>query len=470
MDERYDLVVVGAGSAGLAAARSASQLGARVALVERERIGGDCTWNGCVPSKTLIAAAGLAHQMREADRLGLSPANPKADLLSVLKQVRAASQGVSVRETPAVLSSQGVEVVGGEARFVEDHVLDVGGRRLNGRRIVLSTGAKAVVPPIPGLDSVPFSTYADIFSLNALPPRLLVLGAGPVGLELGQAFARLGSEVTLIDQSEHILQVADPEASEELRSALAAEGVRVVTGTIVERVQACNGQIELVAPGGSYVGDSLLVATGRRPRVEGLGLDQTGVAYNDRGIEVDRWLRTTRSHIYACGDVAGSPQFSHYAGWQGFVAARNALLPGRMPGSALTPWAVFTDPEVAQVGLTEQQARAQHPDLLIERWPLDQVDRAHTMGDERGFLKLIARADGTLLGATILARHASEIANELAVAIRCRLRFSDLAQTIHVYPTYGFAIQEMSADATLRSFATDWRGALARRLVGWWPR
>lgn len=470
MTPSYDLVVIGAGSAGLTAARVGRALVARVALVERGRIGGDCTWTGCVPSKALLQVAELAHRMRHADRLGLAPHADPIDLQQVMASVHATIDRVYALETPDILTRQGITVIAGLARFVDAHALDVDGRRVHGRRFIICTGSRPALPAIPGLAECVPLTSETIFDLRVLPERLVVLGAGAVGIELAQAFARLGSAVTVIEQAEHILPMADPEASAVLAAALRVEGLVLRTGTQVERVEQAGSGVRVACNGVWIEADRLLVATGRRPNIAELDLGRPGIQCTEAGILVDEHLRTSRRHIYAAGDATGGPFFTHYAGWQGFRAARNALLPGRAGGiKAAVPWVVFTDPQVGQVGLTEAQARTGGIRPTIQRWPVDRIDRAQTMGEDTGFIKLIARSNGTLLGATVVTRAADELTNELALAVERRLTFADLASIMHTYPTYGIGLQQASAAATLHQLTGGWRGLLLRALVRVWP-
>ncbi|MBI4493937.1 MAG: FAD-dependent oxidoreductase [Chloroflexi bacterium] len=470
MEDRYDLIVVGAGSAGLAAASFAARLGVRVALIERDRVGGDCTWSGCVPSKALLHAARVAQLVRRAEAVGLQRVERSLDLERVMAQVQAAVARVYAFETPAALARDGIEVVEGAARFLDPHAVEVAGRVLRARRFIVCTGAQPAIPPIPGLAEAPYLTYADVFTLRALPKHLLVLGGGPIGVELGQAFQRLGSAVTLLEQAERILPIADPEASAALAEQLVDEGVQLRTGAAVARVEPRAGAIAVAVGDAEHVGDALLVAVGRRPNVAGLGLERAGVEHTGKGIPVDARLRTNQKHIYACGDVTGALQFTHHAAWQGFVAARNALLPGSSRGSPdAVPWVVFTEPEVAQVGLTEQEARERWGAVLVARWPIERVDRAQTAGEQRGLLKLVARQSGKLVGATMVASAGGELINELALALERGLTLSDLASTMHAYPTYGFGIQQASAEAMLKRLTHGWRGRLLGALARWWP-
>jgi pyruvate/2-oxoglutarate dehydrogenase complex dihydrolipoamide dehydrogenase (E3) component len=470
--DRYRVVIVGAGSAGLAAADFAARLGVSVALVERDRVGGDCTWTGCVPSKALLHVAELAHLRRGATSSTGSNLPLAPDFPAVMAFVRQAIQRVYRFETPEVLAGRGLAVVPGEARFVDAHTLDVAGRRIVGDRLLIATGASPAIPAIAGLDQVPYLTHASVFELDALPPRLVVLGGGPVGVELAQAFQRLGSHVTLLGRQARLVSMADPEASAIVQAALERDGVALRLGVQVERVApSADRGIHIDLGAKQLAADALLVAAGRRPALDGLDLDRAGVAWSPAGIVVDDFLRTSQPHIYACGDALGSFQFTHYAAWQAVLAVRNALLPGRRRGRLATvPWTLFTEPELGQVGLTEHQARAQYgAAALVVRWPIERIDRAITAGETEGVLKLIHLPGGRLLGATIVCRRAGELANELSLALSRRLRLADLAGAIHVYPTYGFALQQAAADGYLEQISRGRLGGLTRLLARRWP-
>lgn len=469
----FDLVVIGAGSAGVWAAPFAARLGARVALVEKERIGGDCTHYGCVPSKALLKAASVAWHVRTAERFGLDAlkAGLHVDLERVMTVVRQAIDRVYAFETPDALAKQGVEVIMGEACFEDPHTLRVGPQtRLRARHFLLCTGALPVAPPIPGLDDTPYWNYQTVWHLDRLPRRLLVLGSGPVGMELAQAFGRLGSQVTIFERGDRPLRVADPEASEILRQVLELdEGVRFRFGAQVSRVQRHDGAVVVTDRGDEIEGDALIVAVGRRPTVGGLDLERAGVNYSDRGVEVDEHLQTSQKHIYACGDVIGGFQFTHYAAWQASMAVRTMLFPGSSTGIRQhVPWTVFTDPEVAHCGLSEADARTQFPgddNVRVARWPLDHLDRAMTDQDLRGFIKVVHRPEGEVLGAEIVAARAGEIVHELALAIDQRIKLADLASSIHVYPTYAIGVQQLAAELRLESLAASTTVKLARGLA-----
>jgi pyruvate/2-oxoglutarate dehydrogenase complex dihydrolipoamide dehydrogenase (E3) component len=469
--ERYRLVIVGAGSAGLAAADFAARLGVSVALVERDRVGGDCTWTGCVPSKALLHVAELAHTLRDVEPLGV--ARTEMDFAAAMAFVRQAIERVHRFETPEVLASRGITVIHGDARFVDARTLDVQGRRIGGERILIATGAHPKIPPLDGLDDVRYLTYQTVFDLTELPSRLIVLGGGPVGVELGQAFQRLGSQVTIIDRHERVAAMADPEASAVLQTALERDGVQLKLATRADRVvRSADDEIVVDIGAKHAAADALLVATGRRPNVAGLELDRAGVAWSSEGVVVDDWLRTSQKHIYACGDAIGSFQFTHYASWQAVLAVRNMLLPGRSRGRLETvPWTLFTEPKIAHAGLTERQARERYGAATrVVRWPIERVDRAVTEGETEGFIKLIHLSNGRLLGGTIVCRRAGELANELSVAVSRRLTLASLASAVHVYPTYGFALQQAAADGYFDQLTNGRLGAVIRQLANGWPR
>ncbi|GAP63090.1 mercuric reductase [Ardenticatena maritima] len=467
----YPLIVIGGGSAGLTAARSAAYLGVPVALVEKERIGGDCTWAGCVPSKALLKAAKVAQTARNAAPFGVQTAHVHVDMPAVRAYVQSVIQHIYAHETPETLQAEGIDVYLGGATFEDPHTIRVGETlRLRGKRFILCTGARPFIPPIEGLESVPFETYETIFNVDRLPQRLIVIGAGPIGAELGQAYARLGARVTLIDVA--FLPTEEPEVRTVLLPRLAAEGVTMRTG-LVARVARDGAEIAVWVEDDPTPlrGDMLLVATGRTAALDGLGLDAAGVAVSPKGLLVDETLRTSQPHIFAAGDcIADNPQFSHLAGAQGFTAFRNALLPLKSKARrAAVPAVIYTEPEVARVGLTEAQARAQFDDVRTTTWALDRVDRAVTEHDTDGFIKAVHRANGTLLGATIVAERAGEVLTEFTAALERGARLTALSAPMRAYPTYSSGVAQLAGAAwRARWLAHPRWGPLIRRLARWW--
>jgi pyruvate/2-oxoglutarate dehydrogenase complex dihydrolipoamide dehydrogenase (E3) component len=468
----YDLVIVGAGSAGLTGARVAAQLGAQVALVDRNPPGGDCLYSGCVPSKALIRAARVAWEIRRAADFGLPASEPRVDLARVMARIRQVIDRLYQEDSPAALARDGVEFIQAPASFADPHTILAGERPVHARRILLCTGARPRLPIVNGLPATPHETYQSIFNLTRLPRRLLVLGGGPVGVELAQAFQRLGSQVTLFQRAERILPAADPEASAILEDVLRRDGVDLRTGCAVEKVGlADTGGISVLAGGERLEGDLLLIASGRQPNLEDLALERGGVAFTSNGVIVDDALRTSQRQVFACGDLIGSHQFTHYAAWQAAIAVRNALLPGSSAGTrAHIPWTVFSDPEVARCGLTEPEARQRYgSDVAVSRWPFERVDRAQIEADRRGLLKVVHRRDGTLLGAHLVAGRAGEMIQEFVLAMDQGLRLDDLGRSIHVYPTYMIATQQLAASRMLDRLARNPAMKLAVRFGRWLP-
>ena len=467
----YDLIVIGAGSAGLTAVRFARALGLSVALVERSRVGGDCTWTGCVPSKALLKAAGMARSMRTAARFGLPPSESAVDLRAVMERIRGVIGHIYDAESPDVLAREGIDVLPGDARFISPDAVSVDGRSLSARRFLVCTGASPIVPPIPGLDGVEYHTYETVWDLEELPASLAVIGAGAVGCELAQAFARLGSGVTLIEAADRILPQEDPEVSEVLSRRFESEEIAMMVRAEARAVStgyghATNARIEL-ADGRNVETDALLVAVGRCPNAGGLELEAAGVVAGPGGIQTNRYLRTANKRVYAAGDVTGGPQFTHYAGWQGFMAVRNAFLPSNTVAvREQVPRATFTDPEAAQSGLTEEEARRRHGDgVAITRWPMAEVDRALTDGESDGFVKVVHLPKGRILGVTIVAPGAGEMVQEWTLAIDRGVKLGDLARSTHVYPTYSMASQQLALRAYSERLLSGRVGRLLLRLA-----
>ncbi len=498
--DHYDLVVIGAGSAGLTAARFAARLGVRVALLERARLGGDCTWTGCVPSKSIVRTAALVHRARQGDRFGLPVVEPVVDLAAVMAHVRDVIAGVSEGETAEALQDLGIDVIFGQARFLSPHQLAVEGRTLTARKIIIASGSHSKVPPVEGggtwadaagmgltgaspggrgpqgpprepqpqdLQPQRVFTYETIWNLRDLPRRLAVVGGGPLGCEMAQVFARLGAEVTVIGRADRLLPRDEPEASAVLAQVFAEEGITLRLGSRVGELLPRDGGVELTIAGERMVVDAVLYAVGRAPNVDGLDLEKANVRFSESGIVVDDTLRTTQRDIYAAGDCTGGYQFTHLAGRQGFVAARNALLPGSTSAAkGALPWVTFTDPEVAHVGLGEERARARYgAKVQVAMWPMTKVDRARTDMDTNGFVKLVHLKNGTILGATMVAGRAGEAIHEWALAIDHGLRVGALATTVHAYPTYSVATLELAAEAHLDRVFSGATGALLKRLA-----
>ena len=474
MSASCDLVVIGAGSGGITAAQFAARAGARVVLIEKDRIGGDCTWTGCVPSKALLKVARVAHQARNASGFGLSTTTVgPVDITEVMDYVRRSISEVYRYETPEVLRREGVDVRIGRARFEDAHTLTIASAEndttVTAKKILLCTGARPTIPSVRGLSDVPYLTYEQVYDLEALPEHLLVVGGGPVGAEMAQAFQRLGSRVSLFQGPSRLLPRDEPGAAETLARILRDEGVELHLGARVTGVAPHYGGVVVRTDESEVRGDVLLVATGRTPNVDTMDLLRAGVSFTERGVPVEGSLRTNVKHIYAAGDVVGGPQFTHYAGYQAFIAARNALFPGASKGVAESvPWTTFTDPEVARAGLTEAEARDKYRDgdVGVRVVPMERVDRAVTESDTEGFIKVVHKKDGTVVGATVVAERAGESIHEWALAISNKLKMSDLAGTIHVYPTYSIANQQMASAYAVESFLNSKAGKILKKLGG----
>ena len=459
-----NLLVIGAGSAGLIAALIAATVRAKVTLVERERMGGDCLNTGCVPSKTLIASANVAQQMRTAARFGIASVAPQVDFAAVMARVRAVIARIAPKDSVARYQSLGVECVAGEARLIDPWTVAVSGRRITARSIVLASGAAPAVPPIPGLDGVRYLTSDSIWSLAALPESLVVLGGGPIGCELAQAFARLGSKVAVVDMLDRILPKEDADVSAFMTAKFRAEGIEIYTSHAAARVEP--GVLHLRTGDGAEIAlpfGELLLAVGRRPNTAGFGLEELGITTGRGGaLEVDEFLATRFPNIYACGDVVGPYQFTHMAAHQAYYAAVTGLFRGFWRFKAdyrVVPWATYTDPEVAQVGLNERAAQEQAVACDVTRFGFDDLDRALAEGADDGWIKVLTRP-GTdeILGVTMVGPHAGELIAEAVLAMTQRLGLRKLMATIHIYPTL------MEAH---KLAAGQWRKARApQRLLG----
>jgi len=467
--DRYHLVVIGAGTAGLVTAIGAAGLGARVALVERHLMGGDCLNVGCVPSKALLRAARAAADVRAAGAFGVVvPPGSRVDFGAVMERMRRLRAQISPNDSAWRCRDLGVDVFLGEGRFTGPGTVTVGGARLRFRKAVVATGARAAAPLIPGLAEAGFLTNETVFALTALPRRLAVIGAGPIGCELAQAFARFGSDVTLLEAAPRILVREDHDAAALLARALQRDGVRLVLEAAIERVERQGEErvLRYTRDGAREEArvDAVLLGAGRAANVEGLGLETVGVAADPRdGVRVDDRLRTTNRRIFAAGDVCSRYQFTHHADFQARLVIQNALFLGRARASALTlPWCTYTDPEIAHVGLGEREAVERGVRIRTFEQALEDVDRAVLDGETEGFVKIHVREGrDAIVGATIVARHAGEMLSELTLAMGQGIGLGRIARTIHPYPTQADAIRRLG-DAYNRTRLTPRvRGLLA---------
>jgi pyruvate/2-oxoglutarate dehydrogenase complex dihydrolipoamide dehydrogenase (E3) component len=468
----YHLLVIGAGPAGLAAARDAAALGAKVALVERDLLGGGCLIFGCIPSKPLIRTARLYADMRNAVNYGACvPDDIRVDFERVMERMRRIRARLSRAESAKRLAESGIDVFFGDARFVSGDAIDVAGTRVRFRKALVATGSRALLPAIPGLDEAGYLTNETVFELTALPASLLVIGGGPIGCEMAQALARFGSRVAIAHSAPLFLPKEERDAAQMVSDSLARDGVEVHLNTKVVDVTVVGAKrhVETLSDGNArtIAVDHILTGIGRSPAVGGLDLEAAGIAYDaTAGVHVDDFLRTSNPRVYAAGDVCLTHQFVDTAVASARIAVRNALLLKRDRMSALTiPWCTYTDPEVAHVGLYVKQARERGIPVKTYTVPMHDVDRAITDGEEDGFAKIHVR-DGTdtILGATVVARHAGEMINGISLAMVAGIGLSAVARVIHTYPTQADAIK-MAAEAYTRSTASSFGRWLARKWI-----
>lgn len=447
---QYDLVAIGGGTAGLVAAMGAAALGARVALVERHLLGGDCLNVGCVPSKALVRSARAVGEARRSGTLGLHGPEPSVDFAVVMQRMRDRRARIAVNDSAERFTRAGVDVFFGNGRFADRGTVVVGDARLCFKRAVIATGSRPVAPPIPGLETVPYLTNETIFSLTKLPRRLLVIGAGAVGCELAQAFARFGSTVTVVDVEPRVLPREDADAAAVVDGAMRRDGVRLALGATLEHIEQSSGPIRARAhlrsgdSGGSteIETDAVLVAAGRAPNVEDLDLEAAGVSFTREGIVADDRLRTSNPRVYASGDVTSSFKFTHAADALSRIVVQNALFFGRRKASTLViPWVTFTDPEVAHVGVDARAVRASGGRLRTITVPLAEVDRAIVDEETDGFVS-VHHERGVIRGGTIVATHAGEMIGELAYAMTARGSLSTLSHVVHPYPTQAEALRK----------------------------
>jgi pyruvate/2-oxoglutarate dehydrogenase complex dihydrolipoamide dehydrogenase (E3) component len=467
---RADICVIGAGSAGLSVAAGASQLGARTVLIESHKMGGDCLNFGCVPSKALLAAAHAAQSARQGGRFGVNLPPPMIDFAAVSAHVQGVIAGIAPHDSQERFEGLGATVIRSAAAFTGPKEVAAGDYRIRARRFVIATGSTPFVPPLPGLDKLPYFTNETIFDLTKQPRHLLIIGGGPIGCELAQAFRRLGADVTVVEMA-RLLPKDDPDAAAVVRDRLKAEGVRLLEDTKVMHAVGAEGAITLALDGKNgpqiVTGSHLLIAAGRRANFAGLELEKAGIAATPQGVTVDAGLRTSNRRVYAIGDVAGGPQFTHAANYHAGLVIKNALF--RLPVKAddsLIPHVTFTDPELAHVGLTEDEARRARKTIRILRWPLRENDRAQAERSTRGHIKVITDKRGTILGATIVGPGAGELIATWTLARANRLNIRAIAGTVVPYPTLG----EIGKRAAITYFVPRLTSPFVRRIIGWLRR
>lgn len=444
--DTFDLAVIGGGTAGLVTSAGAAFLGAKVALIERDRLGGECLYTGCVPSKALIRSAKVLHLMRRASDFGLDPPEASFDFAKVMDRMRQVQAQVGKHDSPERFRELGVTLFSDAAAFLSPTELQVGAQRIKAKKVVIATGSRSAIPPIEGLEAAGFLDHVSAFRLSNLPRSIIILGGGPIGIEFAQTLARFGVRVTVLEVMGQILPREEQEVAQALEAILLAEGIDIHTCTKAFRIEKdgaekivhgeCTGVVM------TFRAEEIFLATGRRPNVEGLNLDAARVKYDGKGVVVDNTLRTTARNIWACGDVTGKLLFTHVAEYQARLVVRNALFPFRSKADyRVVPWCTFTDPEVARVGLTEAEAREQFGNVKIYRYNFGDLDRALCDGEAVGLTKLICTPKGKIVGAHILGPQAGDLIQEVVLAMRKGLPVGALSQTIHVYPTLSEAVR-----------------------------
>jgi pyruvate/2-oxoglutarate dehydrogenase complex dihydrolipoamide dehydrogenase (E3) component len=484
MSEKYDLIVIGGGSAGLVAAGGAGILGAKVALIEKNLLGGDCLYTGCVPSKALIRSAKFANDMNRASDFGfrISDFGFKNDsFASITNRVQQVIKNIEPHDSPERFEKMGVEIIFGTPRFLSAKEIEVtlkdseATKILTAKRFCISTGSSPFVPPIEGLEEIGFITNENIFHLKDLPERLIVLGGGAIGAEMGQAFQRLGAKVTLVEMADVVLSKEDKEISAFMEDIFEKDGAKVLTKSkAVKARKNSKGEkiltIEKDGKQSEIVADEILVALGRKANVKGLDLESANVKYDEKRIETDNYLRTTAKNIFAAGDVTNHFQFTHTADYEAQIVLQNCFVPSLFRKKAdysVIPWATFTEPEVGRVGLTESEARKKHGTVKVIKVQFEENDRAHAEGETEGFAKVILHGK-RIVGAHIVGLRAGELIHEFVLAMKLNLSLDDLNKAIHVYPTLSKITQAVGTEKTLESlqspFVQKW---FARYLKIW---
>ncbi|CAN5146777.1 hypothetical protein BH20ACI2_BH20ACI2_04780 [soil metagenome] len=468
MTDIYDLIVIGGGSAGLVAAGGAAILGAKVALIEKNLLGGDCLYTGCVPSKTLIKSAKFAHLAREAEKFGFQKLDPKFlgdTFASITDRVQDVIEIIEDHDAPEVFEEMGVEVVFGTPRFLNPHEIEVSlkntgeKRTIKAKRFCISTGSRPFTPPIDGLRDVGFITNEEVFKLKELPPRLIVLGAGAIGMELGQAFSRLGSRVTIVEMADRILIKEDEEVSALMEELLHNAGLEVLTKTKAVKVHKSADGAKIVTVESNektfeIEADEILAAVGRQPNINGLDLEKAGVDYDRKQIKTNKYLQTSQKRIFAAGDVTAHFQFTHMADYEAQIVIQNAFVPWPLKKKTdfrVVPWTTFTEPEVARVGMIESDAREKFGSgVKIYKVGFTENDRAQAESATAGFVKVVTN-NGRIIGATLVGAHAGELIHEFVWAMKENLKISQLNKIIRVYPTLAKITQAVGTEATLES-------------------
>ncbi|HSS15386.1 MAG TPA: mercuric reductase [Candidatus Dormibacteraeota bacterium] len=442
-EDVYNVVVVGAGTAGLVTAAGTAGLGGRVALIERNLMGGDCLNFGCVPSKALISSARLIQQIRESEKWGLDRQSPQFAFEKVFERMRARRARIAPHDSQERFESLGVDVFRSEARFVSPREMEVNGQKVRAKNFVIATGSRAAIPKIEGINSIPYFTNETIFDgLKEKPESMIVLGGGPIGCELGQAFSRLGVQVTIVQSAAQLLPWEDVDVADFMQKRFMAEGIRVPLNAAAKRVSMRDGKVALeFADAAPITADVMLIAAGRTPNLRALNLETAGVDYDEQGVKVNTCLQTSQPHIYAAGDITNRLRFTHTADFTARIVVRNILMPLQLLRQkvdwSVVPWCTYTDPEVAHVGLGEKEAKQKNIQYNLFVVPLEDVDRAVVESEEAGFAKILTiKGSDKILGATIVAPHAGDLLQEFVLAMNAKIGLGRIASMIHAYPTF----------------------------------
>ncbi|MEO8218675.1 MAG: FAD-dependent oxidoreductase [Acidobacteriota bacterium] len=474
MSEEFDVVVIGGGTAGLVTASGCVRLGRKVALLEKEALGGDCLWTGCVPTKALVASAKLVHHAAHADTFGFEPHKFAIDPKRIMDSMREQQRIVSKSDDPAKFRKLGIDVIEGDASFISNREVEVAGRRLRGKDIVIATGSRTNIPAVEGLQETGFIDHASFLKQNEFPRSLIILGGGAIGTEFAQVFQRFGTQVTLVEFGRGIVSREDADVSALLHRVLSDEGVIFRTGWAAKRARLENGKktVTIANKDGQtdeISADEIFVASGRRGNIEGLNLEAAGVKTERTYVVSDKYLQTNVPRIWACGDIHGSLQFTHVAAFEAVKLVRNILFPGK---SAINydniPWGVYTDPEVGRIGITEAKAIEEFgaDNVRVYRVEMDDVDRAIVERTSRGFLKLVCDKKGTLLGAHAVCSNASTLIEELVLARKKGVKVGELAQLVSPYPSLADAVQKTAA-LYYQNLSSSWIGTLGKRVAAW---
>lgn len=471
----FDVIVIGGGAAGLTSAGIAANFGAKTMMIEKEKLGGDCTWTGCVPSKVLLKAGKVAQNIRKAGKYGLVANEPEIDFKKVVEHVHSIRQDIyEDADSPEKFEEMGIEVVSGDASFCDEHTIEIklengSHRKVSSRYFFICAGASAFIPLIQGIENIDYLTNESLFEIEKLPEELIIIGAGPIGTEMAQAMNRLGSEVTVIDMADRIMVNDDPELAAILKRKMESEGISYELGAQVRKIASDEGCISVdiaVADEEKIVtGTDLLMATGRRANVAELNLKAAGIQYSDNGIAVNEKCQTNISHIFACGDITGEYQFTHMCEHMAKVAATNALLkfPIKIDRKHV-PWVTYTDPELGHVGASEKQLDQEGVSYETYRFPFSKIDRAVTESEGEGLIKVYAKKwNGKILGASIVGANAGEMISEYAVAMKNGVTLRNLADTIHPYPTYALGARR-AADQWYIKNQSEWQIKLIQKL------